>query len=146
MKEGDKNEATSGAERRFFADEPALDPYDLSTLKPQRKPLRIALAFAVLVACSYLLYDSRAELSFFLQGSPTALGSMEDDAVKAKFYNHEMPSNGFVSLTGLPNYPPFLWDTVGGLGRGPASGPRILVTRRCCCTVAVVVLNIPTCP
>jgi hypothetical protein len=122
MKEGDKNETASAAERRFFADEPALDPYDLSALKPNRKPLRIALALAVLVACSYLIFDSRGELYFFMQGvTPTALGSMEDDAVKAKFYNHQMPSNDFVSFTGLPNYPPFLWDTVGGLGRGPSS-------------------------
>ena len=122
MKEGDKNEAASAAERRFFADEPALDPYDLSALKPKRKPLRIVLALLVLAACSYLLYDSRGEILYFAQGSPLALGSMEDEAVKAKFYNHEMPSNAFVSFTGLPNYPPFLWDTVGGLGRGPSSG------------------------
>jgi hypothetical protein len=122
MKEGDTNEATPGSERRFFADEPALDPYDLSTLKPQRKPLRIILALAVLVACSYLLYDSRGELAFFFQGStPTALGSIDDEAVKARFYDRKMPSNDFVSFTGLPNYPPFLWGTVGGLGRGPAS-------------------------
>ena len=130
MKEGDNNEAISAAERRFFADEPALDPYDLSMLKPQRKPLRIVLSLAVLVACSYLLYDSRSEISFFMQGStPIELGSMEDDAVKAKFYTHEMPSNAFVSFTGLPNYPPFLWETAGGLGRGPASGQhaRLLV-------------------
>jgi hypothetical protein len=122
MNESDKNQPISEAERRFFADEPALDPYDLSALKPKRKPLRVALALAVLAACSYLLFDSRAELSFFFQRTPIALGSLEDNDTLSKFYNREMPSNAYVTFSGVPNYPPFLWQTAGGLGRGP--GPN----------------------
>jgi hypothetical protein len=129
MSEIEQNPKISEAERRFFADEPALDPYDLSALKPKRKPLRIALALAVLAACSYLLYDSRGELSFFAQSTPINLGSLEDSETLQKFYTKEMPSNAYVTFTGVPNYPPFLWQTASGLGRGPGKNEhaRLLV-------------------
>jgi hypothetical protein len=123
--EVEQNEKLSEAERKFFADEPDLDPYDLSALKPKRKPLRIVLALAVILACSYLLYDTKQELSYFFQNTtPQALGSLDepDNSFKQQVYERELTSNVFANVKGTPNYPPFLWETAGGLGRGPGKG------------------------
>lgn len=114
--------ALAEAERRFFADSPELDPYDLSGLKPRPKPAVIALALAVIAACAYLLFDLRHELAYYLQGEAQALGDLDQDELRARVVARELPDDSFVALSGTPNYPPFLWRSSGGLGRGPGAG------------------------
>lgn len=124
MSDGESRELRGAdAERRFFADEPELDPYDLSGLRPRPDLRKILLALAVIFACSYLLYDQRLELSYFLKGSsPEELGALEQGTLRQQLAGGELPSNLYVRLDGRPNYPPFLWESPRSWGRGPGAG------------------------
>jgi hypothetical protein len=140
------------AERRFFADDPALDPYDLSGLRPKFRPRRAALAAAVILACAYLIFDFRHELRYLFSGAPDDVGDLSEafagpgevfaelraaaemrrepryqavaEALSSLLAGNRLETNSYVKATGVPNYPPFIWvwENSVGLGRGPGAG------------------------
>jgi hypothetical protein len=65
----------------------------------------------------------RAELRYFFQSrTPQALGDLDESALRDQTRAGDLPSDVFASLQGTPNYPAFMWRSVGGLGRGPGPG------------------------